>query len=215
MKKTSLLAIPTALVLGLGTYAAKAETAIVAGGCFWCVESDFESIKGVTSVVPGYIGGAANTATYKKVSKGNTGHYEAVKITFNPAIISYEKVVDLFWRSIDPTDAGGQFCDRGNSYKSAIFPLNATQHKVATQSKKDLQSSGRLPGPIATKIAKAGAFYPAEEYHQDYYKKEDIILTRFGPLSKKKAYKKYRKACGRDARVRQIWGSDAFVHGGS
>jgi len=188
------------------------ETAILAGGCFWCVESDFEAVKGVSDVVTGYIGGSAETATYKRISKGGTGHYEAAKITFDSSVISYEQILDIFWRSVDATDAGGQFCDRGPSYRTAIFPLTNTQRAAAEKSKAALDASGRLPKPIVTEIQNAGSFYLAEEYHQDYYKKTDLVITRFGPISKAKAYKKYRNACGRDQRVKQLWGKDAHVH---
>lgn len=194
--------------------AADIETAILAGGCFWCVEADYEKVQGVTDVVTGYIGGTAETARYKTVSKGGTGHYEAVKITYDPAQISYAHILDIFWRSIDATDAGGQFCDRGDSYKTAIFTLNDQQTATAQNSKNALDASGRLPAPVVTKIQNAGTFYPAEEYHQNYHEKTGLVLTRYGLISKKKAYKKYRTACGRDARVIQLWGQDAFVLAG-
>jgi len=194
--------------------AASSETAILAGGCFWCVESDYEKVHGVTDATTGYIGGASETAHYKTVSKGGTGHYEAVKITYNPDQISYAQILDIFWRSIDPTDAGGQFCDRGDSYKAAIFTLNDQQLTTAQKSKIALDASGRLPAPIVTTIQTAGTFYPAEEYHQNYHKKNGLVLTRYGLISKQKAYKKYRTACGRDARVIQLWGQDAFVLAG-
>lgn len=216
-----LMKTPSTLVMGVFLFAfsptaqaSSLETAILAGGCFWCVESDFESVAGVKSAVSGFTGGSAETAHYKRVTQGGTGHYEAVKLTFDPSVISFEKIVDIFWRSIDPVDAGGQFCDRGDSYKSAVFSMNDKQYDIARKSKNKLDASGRLPKPIATKILKAGAFYPAEDYHQDYYKKKDLVITRYGPLSKKKAYKKYRKGCGRDARVTQLWGKDAFVAAG-
>jgi peptide-methionine (S)-S-oxide reductase len=209
---STLYAIPLMLSTSLAVQSADLETTVFAGGCFWCVESDFESVKGVTDAVSGYIGGTADTATYKQIGKGGTGHYEAVKITYDPAIISYAKLVDIFWRSIDATDAGGQFCDRGSSYKSALFALNDEQRNIAESSKKALDVSGRLGKPVATKVLNASTFYPAEEYHQDYYKKSDLVITRYGPIAKKKAYKKYRKACGRDARVFELWGNDAFIH---
>jgi peptide-methionine (S)-S-oxide reductase len=212
MKTLALMGmIPLLLLSTLATRAAGLETAIVAGGCFWCVESDFESVAGVKSAVSGFVGGSAETANYKRVTQGGTGHYEAVQITYDPAVISYDKIVDIFWRSIDAVDAGGQFCDRGDSYKSAIFALDDAQFRTARKSKEALDASGRLPKPVATKVLKAGTFYPAEDYHQDYYKKSDLVITRYGPISKKKAYKKYRKGCGRDARVKALWGKDAFV----
>lgn len=196
------------------TYAADSEIAILAGGCFWCVESDYENVTGVTDAVTGYIGGTAATADYKQVGKGGTGHYEAVKITYDPNQINYAQILDIFWRSIDATDAGGQFCDRGDSYKTAIFTLNDLQLETAQKSKEALDASKRLPLPIVTRIQTAGVFYPAEEYHQNYHEKTELVLTRYGLISKKKAYKKYRVACGRDARVIQLWGKDAFVLAG-
>ncbi len=208
--KTSLVAL-SLLSTASAAYAAQ-ETAIVAGGCFWCVESDFEAVKGVSNVVTGYIGGSAETATYKRIGKGGTGHYEAAKITFDSSVISYKQILDIFWRSVDATDAGGQFCDRGPSYRTGIFALNDVQLKAAQKSKAALDASGRLPKPVVTEIKKASPFYLAEEYHQDYYKKSDLVITRFGPISKAKAYKKYRNACGRDQRVKQLWGKDAYTH---
>ncbi len=195
-------------------HAVEQETAILAGGCFWCIEADYETIPGVTDVVSGYTGGSAATAHYKQVSKGSTNHYESVKITYDPSLISYAKILDIFWRSIDATDAGGQFCDRGDSYKTAIFTLNDQQFDLAEHSKENLDASRRLPAPVVTDIQKAGTFYPAEEYHQNYHEQSALILTRYGLISKKKAYKKYRKSCGRDARVIKLWGKDAFVLAG-
>jgi peptide-methionine (S)-S-oxide reductase len=207
----SILTATLFFIFSPATQAAQLETAIFAGGCFWCVESDFESIDGVTDAVSGYIGGSAETAVYKKIGEGGTGHYEAVKITYDPSVISYAEMIDILWRSIDATDSGGQFCDRGDSYRSAIFTMNDKQFEIAQKSKSDLAASGRLPSPVTTKIINVGTFYPAEDYHQDYHTKSDLIISRYGPISKKKAYKKYRKACGRDARVIQLWGDDAFV----
>jgi len=202
------------VLCGAVAQAADQETAIFAGGCFWCVESDFESVAGVTEAISGFIGGLAKTASYKKISNGGTGHYEAVQIKYDPSVVSYETLVDIFWRSIDATDDGGQFCDRGDSYKSAIFTLNAAQFKRAKASKKELEESGRLPKPVVTKILHASPFYPAGSYHQNYYKQKSIVITRYGPIKKKTAYKKYRKACGRDARVTELWGKDAFIVAG-
>lgn len=173
------------------------ETAIFAGGCFWCVEADFDHVPGVLSTVSGYIGGDVPNPTYKQVSAGGTGHYEAVMITFNPDIVSYEKLLDSFWRSVDPTDASGQFCDRGDSYRTVIFTLSDAQREIATQSKVTLQRAGQLDDPIVTQILPAPPFYPAEEYHQDYYKKNPV------------RYKYYRFTCGRDARIEELWGPEA------
>ncbi|MEZ5746182.1 MAG: peptide-methionine (S)-S-oxide reductase MsrA [Paracoccaceae bacterium] len=198
------------IVLGMPA-AAAAETAIVAGGCFWCVESDFESVPGVTEVVSGYTGGTTRNPTYKQVGKGGTGHYEAVEIMFDPAKVSYAHLMELFFRSIDPTDAGGQFCDRGDSYRTAIFVKNARQRAAAEAAKTAAQKA--LGQKIVTPIVDAGPFYKAEAYHQDYYKGRGIILTRRGPKTQANAYKFYRDACGRDKRVRALWGDAApFVH---
>lgn len=205
-----LRAILTALLLGAPSLAA-AETAIVAGGCFWCVESDFESVPGVSSVVSGYTGGTTKNPTYKQVGKGGTGHYEAVEIRFDPAKVSYAKLMELFFRSIDPTDAGGQFCDRGESYRTAIFVKSAAQRAEAEKAK--AAAAAALGRKIVTPILDAGTFYKAEGYHQDYYKGSSIVLTRRGPKRQSEAYKFYRDACGRDQRVKQLWGASApFAH---
>jgi len=200
------------LGLGLGPGAAQAEqkTAVVAGGCFWCVEKDFESVPGVTSVVSGFAGGKTEDPTYKQVTAGGTGHYEAVQITYDDSKLSYADLVRLFFRSVDPTDAGGQFCDRGDSYRTAIF-VNGPAERAAAQAA-SAEAEQQLRAQIATKILPAGPFYAAEDYHQDYYKSGDIIITRFGPRTKASAYKLYRNACGRDARVQQLWGSAAIGH---
>lgn len=187
--------------------AAGAETLIVAGGCFWCVESDFESVDGVTSVVSGYTGGTTKNPTYKKVVRGGTGHYEAAKIRFDSAHVSVDELLFKFFRSVDPTDAGGQFCDRGDSYRTAIFVSNKAQKTAAEAAKAKAQAD--LGRKIVTPILQAGAFYDAEAYHQDYYKGSKVTLTRFGPKRQSEAYKRYRKACKRDARVEQLWGSAA------
>ena len=187
--------------------AAGSETLIVAGGCFWCVESDFESVKGVTSAVSGYTGGTTKNPTYKQIGRGGTGHYEAVKITFDPAQVSREKLLGLFFRSIDPTDAGGQFCDRGEPYRTAVFVSNSVEKSLAEVAKAEAQSA--LGKKIVTPILDAKTFYNAEAYHQDYYKGDNLVVTRFGPIKQSKAYKKYREGCGRDARVKQLWGSAA------
>lgn len=195
------------LALGSGVAQAATEKAVVAGGCFWCVESDFESVSGVKRVVSGYTGGTTANPTYKQVGKGGTGHYEAVEITFDNAKISYAQIIALFFRSVDPTDAGGQFCDRGDSYRTAVFPLNAAQ-KAAAEAEK-AQAAKALGRKIVTPILPAGPFWKAEGYHQDYYKGQNILITRRGPKSQAEAYKFYRSACGRDARVKQLWGKAA------
>jgi peptide-methionine (S)-S-oxide reductase len=200
-----------ALTISVGAAQAATEKAIVAGGCFWCVESDFESVAGVKSVLSGYTGGNTTNPTYKQVGKGGTGHYEAVEISFDPARISYAKIMELYFRSVDPTDAGGQFCDRGDSYRTAIFALNAQQKAVAEAAK---VAAGRALGrKIVTPVLAAGPFYKAEAYHQDYYKGQNIVVTRRGPKAQSEAYKFYRNACGRDAKVKALWGkAAAFAH---
>lgn len=187
--------------------AASTETLTVAGGCFWCVEKDFESVPGVIEAVSGFTGGKKANPTYKQVSKGGTGHYEAVQITFDPSKVSREQLLSLFIRSVDPTDAGGQFCDRGDSYRTAIFVSNKGEEQLAQSVKSTAQSE--LGQKIVTPILPAGAFYPADEYHQDYYKGTSIVFTRFGPKRQSEAYKRYRAACGRDARVKELWGNTA------
>ena len=203
-----------AILLPETVAAERIETAIFAGGCFWCVESDFESVPGVISATSGYTGGHVENPTYKQVVRGGTGHYEAVEIAFDADQVSYETLLDIFWRSVDPVDGGGQFCDRGESYRTAIFAIDEEQERIAVASRAAIDSSGHLPAPIVTPVIPATDFYVAEDYHQDYYKSEDRVLTRFGLVKKMSAYKKYRTACGRDARVRELWGENAFVDAG-
>lgn len=206
-----MLRLILAFFLLTGPAMAATETAVVAGGCFWCVESDFESVPGVKSVVSGYTGGTVKNPTYKQVTKGGTGHYEAVEIKFDPAKISYAKIIGLFFRSVDPTDAGGQFCDRGDSYRTAIFVKNPAQRAAAEEAKAAAMAA--LGKKIVTPIENAGTFYKAEDYHQDYYKGSSLVLTRRGPKKQSEAYKFYRNACGRDQRVKQLWGNAApFTH---
>lgn len=194
-----------ALVLGFAGPAA-AETAIVAGGCFWCVESDFEAVEGVSEVVSGYTGGDLADPSYRD----HEGHFEAVEITFDPAVISYGELVAKFLRSVDVLDAGGQFCDRGDAYRTAIFVQDAAQRKAAVAAVAEAEAV--LGQTIVTSVLEAGRFWIAEDYHQDYYKGSNIVLTRAGPKSQANAYKFYRKACGRDARVQELWGKQAFTH---
>ena len=172
----------------------KTETAIVAGGCFWCVQSDFDKLPGVIATEVGYTGGRTDNPSYEQVSEGATGHYEAVRIRFDPARIGFAQLLDYFWRHIDPTAKDRQFCDAGSEYRSAIFWQDENQRKTAEASRDALLQSGRFPA-IHTEIAPASSFYRAEEYHQDYYKKNPL------------RYAYYRNACGRDARVAQLWGS--------
>lgn len=201
------LGITTGVLLQCNTAHAEEATALVAGGCFWCVEADFESVTGVIEAVSGFAGGRVADPTYKQVTRGGTGHLEAVEITFDPDIISYDQILHLFLRSIDPLDDGGQFCDRGESYTTAIFALDDAQRLAAENAVK--AAADELGRKVRTPVRAAAPFYPAEAYHQDFYKGDALILTRFGPQSKATAYKKYRNACNRDSRVQQLWGDDA------
>lgn len=210
-----LLSLMIALGIAINCAPAKAaatETAVLAGGCFWCVEADFEKLKGVEEVVSGFTGGSVANPTYKQVVRGGTGHYEAVQVRYDPDVITYEQILHAFLRSVDPTDAGGQFCDRGSSYRTAIFVSGPNERAKAEAAVAGAEKA--LGKDVVTPVLSAGPFYAAEAYHQDYYKKDDIILTRFGPRSKAKAYKLYRESCGRDARVRSLWGSAAPFAGG-
>jgi peptide-methionine (S)-S-oxide reductase len=166
--------------------------ATFAGGCFWCMEPPYDELEGVISTISGYTGGTKKNPTYEEVSAGTTGHAEAVQITYDPTKIRYEKLLDVFWRNIDPLTANAQFCDSGSQYRSAIFYHDETQKNLAEASKKRLQS--RFKEPIVTEIVRATEFYSAEDYHQDYYKKNPI------------RYKIYRYGCGRDQRLQTLWG---------
>ena len=199
------LAIAVLLAM-TGAVAAKTEKAIVAGGCFWCVEADFEGVKGVKSVVSGYTGGSSQNPTYED----HEGHYEAVEITFDNAVISYDELIAKFLRSVDVLDAGGQFCDRGNAYRTAIFVSGAAQKAAAVAAVAEAEAV--LGTAIVTPVKAAKTFWIAEDYHQGYYKGTDIVLTRAGPKKQANAYKFYRKACGRDARIKAVWGPEAFPH---
>jgi peptide-methionine (S)-S-oxide reductase len=174
----------------------KQAVATFAGGCFWCVEADFDKVKGVISTTSGYTGGTAANPTYRQVSGGSTGHAEAVKIVYDPSQVSYEKLLQVFWHNIDPLAKDRQFCDSGSEYRSAIFVHDAEQRRAAEASKKALETSGRFKQPIQTQIVEAGAFYDAEDYHQDYY------------LKNATKYKFYRWNCGRDQRLQELWGAD-------
>jgi peptide methionine sulfoxide reductase msrA/msrB len=175
------------------------ETATFAGGCFWCMEAPYEKIDGVIDVVSGYTGGQRINPTYEEVSSGKSGHLEVIQIAYDPAKISYEKLLDIFWRQIDPTDVGGSFVDRGPQYRSAIFYHTEEQKLIAEKSKADIGASGRYNSPIATEIIQYDKFYPAEEYHQDYYDKNPI------------RYKYYRHSSGRDKYLEKIWRKDAEI----
>lgn len=169
--------------------------AIFAGGCFWCMEPPFDKLPGVLSTTSGYTGGNVANPSYEQVSSGGTGHAEAIRIVYDPAIISYQKLLDVFWHNIDPYAVDYQFCDHGDQYRSAIFATGAEQMMLAEQSKRELEDPQHLGKPLATQIVAASTFYPAEDYHQDYYTKNPV------------RYKYYRYSCGRDSRLEQIWGS--------
>ncbi len=172
------------------------EMAVFAGGCFWCTEADFDKIPGVVDTVSGYIGGEATTATYEQVSAGGTEHIEAVAVFFDPDETNHAKLVEAFWPTIDPLTANAQFCDRGRQYRSAMFYANEEQQRTLQASLSALASSGRFDQPIVTELLPQTAFFPAEDYHQDYYQKNPI------------RYKFYRSRCGRDARLAELWGED-------
>ncbi len=191
------------LLVAAVTTASKAEPtadsrrlakATFAGGCFWCMEPPFDKLAGVISTTSGYTGGHKQDPTYKEVSAGSTGHAEAVEIVYDPAPISYAKLLEVFWHNIDPTTPNAQFCDKGTQYRSAIFYHDETQKRLAEESKQALEASKRFTVPIVTEIVPATVFYPAEEYHQDYYQKNPL------------RYKFYRYNCGRDQRLRELWG---------
>lgn len=190
MKKLALLALLFA-PFGTTGQAETLKTAIFAGGCFWCVEADFDKVSGVVETVSGYTGGTMQNATYRNHGQ----HIEAVRITYDADIVSYEQLLYVFWRTVDPTDAGGQFCDRGNSYITRIFAVDDAQASTARSSKSALR--GRLSGPIVTQIVAASEFWEAERYHQNYYKKNPS------------RYEFYRTNCGRDARIVDLWGDEA------
>jgi peptide-methionine (S)-S-oxide reductase len=171
--------------------------AVFAGGCFWCEETAFEGVPGVIAVISGYTGGQVDNPTYEQVSAGVTGHAEAVQVIYDPAVIGYEKLLDIFWRNVDPFQKDAQFCDHGTQYRSAIFYRGEDQKRAAFESLRKLEAEPRFKGKIVTEIVPATKFYRAEEYHQDYYKKNPVH------------YKMYRMGCGRDARLKEIWGAPA------
>ena len=194
MQRTSLTVALALALLAPAASAQQLETAVFAGGCFWCVESDFDKVPGVVSTVSGYAGGTTENPTYPQVTAGGTGHYEAVEITYDSAKVSYGALLTAFWHSVDPTDDGGQFCDRGHSYKTAVF-VNEEQRQTAEDSRQAAQRM--LDQPIVTPILAAAPFYAAEDYHQDYYERNPV------------RYRFYRFSCGRDRRVKDIWGERA------
>ena len=204
--------IAAALMLQCGrAEAGPRETITLAGGCFWCVEADFESVPGVVSAVSGFTGGSTKNPTYKQVKAGGTGHYEAVKITFDAGKISRDKILELYFRSIDPTDAGGQFCDRGKPWRTAVFVSNKAQKAAAEQAKANAMKV--LGRKIVTPILSAKRFYPADDLHQNYYRGTKRVITRYGVKKQKDAYVRYRKACGRDKKVKRLWGKQAAFTG--
>ena len=173
------------------------ESATFAGGCFWCMEPPYDELAGVVSTTSGYIGGQTKNPTYEEVSRGGTGHAEAVQVVYDPKKVSYEKLLEVFWRNIDPTTPNAQFCDHGTQYRSAIFFHNDEQRRLAQASRDEVARTKRFREPIVTEITRATTFYPAEAYHQDYYKKNPL------------RYKFYRANCGRDTRLEQLWGKSA------
>jgi len=206
MKRSIPLALAALLTAGGFASQAQAETAIFAGGCFWCVEADLQKLPGVQDVISGYAGGETQNPTYKTYSKG--GHREVVKVEFDESQISYRELTDIFLRTIDVTDAGGQFCDRGFGYSSAIYPLDEGQAKDAKDSVAAAEKS--LGRGIVTPVEGPAVFWPAEDYHQEYYRSDARVLTRFGYVTRATAYKGYREACRRDATVERVWGDQAY-----
>ncbi len=178
----------------------KRATAVFAGGCFWCEETAFEGVPGVLAVISGYTGGHVANPTYEQVSSGVTGHAESVQVIYDPEKIGYEQLLDIFWHNVDPLQKDAQFCDHGTQYRSAIFYQGAAQQKAAEASKAKLETEERFQGKIATEIVPASTFYRAEEYHQDFYKKSPV------------RYYSYRAGCGRDARLKALWGAAAGGH---
>ncbi len=202
-----MIAIPAYQVFGDQSMATPDHTnpqheaiATFAGGCFWCVESGFEHVAGVHEVISGYSGGHVKNPTYEQVSAGGTGHAESVQVHYDPNIISYDELLDVFWKQINPTDSGGQFVDRGSQYRPIIFYTNETEKQMAERSRAALDASGRFDKPIATEIVPFKMFYPAEDYHQDYYKKNPL------------RYKLYRYHSGRDQFLEKVWGEDLHKH---
>jgi len=193
------------LLIGLSAAAPAASapapaTAVFAGGCFWCMETAFEGLPGVSAVISGYTGGEKKNPTYEEVSSGSTGHAESVEVTFDPAKITYAQLLDVFWHNVDPLAGGHQFCDYGTQYRSAIFYRGEEQRLAAEASKRKLEEEPRFKGKITTQIVAATTFYRAEEYHQDFYKKNP------------RRYQEYRTGCGRDARLKELWGASAGGH---
>ncbi|MCC6535285.1 MAG: peptide-methionine (S)-S-oxide reductase MsrA [Burkholderiales bacterium] len=187
-------ALSVTTVLAQPKPAARTEVATFAGGCFWCMEPPYDVLPGVISTTSGYIGGQKKNPTYEEVSAGTTGHTEAVQVVYDPSKISYPRLLEVFWRNIDPTTPNAQFCDHGSQYRSGIFFHNDEQRRLAQASRAEIDRTKSFKAPIVTEITPASTFYPAEDYHQDYYKKNPL------------RYKFYRANCGRDARLEQLWG---------
>ena len=202
MRSLVIVSLLTLAVAGSPHAGAAAEraTATFAGGCFWCMEGPFEKLPGVFSVTSGYSGGQKKNPTYEEVSAGITGHAESVQVVYDPAKVTYEQLLETFWHNIDPVSANGQFCDRGTQYRSAIFYEGEAQKTAALASKAKLEESGQLKKPIVTQIVAFAVFYPAEDYHQDFYKKNPF------------RYQTYRMGCGRDQRLKELWGDAAGGH---
>ena len=201
----SRLALTLAMCLAASTAATAfpagdRATAVFAGGCFWCEETAFEGVPGVLSVTSGYTGGQKKNPTYEEVSAGGTGHAESVEVVYDPSKITYERLLEIFWHNVDPFQANGQFCDHGTQYRSAIFYRDDAQRRAAEESKRKLEEDPRFRGKIVTEIVPASTFYPAEDYHQDFWKKNPF------------RYQQYRTGCGRDARLKAIWGDAAGGH---
>jgi peptide-methionine (S)-S-oxide reductase len=189
-------ALALLLALAPSSQAAERGEALFAGGCFWCMETAFEGLPGVTAVISGYTGGTKKDPQYEEVSSGSTGHAESVRVLFDPSKITYAKLLEIFWHNIDPLTANAQFCDHGTQYRSAIFYLDDAQKKAAEDSRRAIDASKRFPTPVVTEITRATQFYPAEEYHQDFYKKDPL------------RYQSYRLGCGRDRRLKELWGAE-------
>jgi peptide-methionine (S)-S-oxide reductase len=204
-RRSGILSAMLALAAGAALMASETKAprpptarATFAGGCFWCMEPPFEKIPGVASVTSGYTGGQKVNPSYEEVSAGGTGHAESVDIVYDPAKVTYAQLLDVFWHNVDPTQGDGQFCDHGHQYRTAIFYHDAEQKRLAEESKEKVQA--RLQKPVVTEIVAASRFYPAEEYHQDFYKKNPV------------RYYTYRSGCGRDRRLKEVWGADAGGH---
>jgi peptide-methionine (S)-S-oxide reductase len=192
-------AVAVVLMVGGGASAEEGAlaTATFGGGCFWCMEPAFDGVPGVVSTTSGYTGGTKRDPTYEEVSAGGTGHVEVVQVLYDPTRVGYARLLEVFWHNVDPLDPHGQFCDKGEQYRSAIFFHDEEQRRLAEESRRRLEESGRLKGPVVTRLVPASDFYPAEAYHQDYYRKNPL------------RYRFYRRTCGRDARLEALWGEDA------